>query len=288
MTEPATTVASPAHRAEGPPPRPRLVLVAGHRSGVAPFEAWLATHPDVAWIGPDDYADVDGDASSFPRNTREPGYTRDPAMPDAFASIAHRLERRLDRAVGCIGWRPGYAVEVPHVLWHAIEHLPDARFLFCLRHPVAAAWHRYHAARDRMPGTFDEAVETCLERMESVGSFERRGRWPVFLEDPDPVAMLLQGGVYAPAVSRTRRLVGPERVHVVTYEAVVRDPAAHRAAILDFLRLRPDDPSPPPPGAPPLDDVDIAPETRRRLERFYAPPDARLAEILEWSRAPWT
>lgn len=255
--------------------RPDLVLCAARGSGVDPFLRSLEAHPDLAFVGAEDFDDAAGDADTFPLNTFDPAYTGAPGCDDAFDAIARRGAGRARH----IAWRPGFAIEWPHVLTIAAERLPDARVLFCLRDPVVATHARHSAGGEGMPETLRAAVDASLARMAEAGRYEHRGRWPQLLENPTPLDLLLQSGVYEPAVRRALRRLPAGRVCVVAYE--------HLPAALDdvagFLDIDRDGFGPFAAAPPPTIDA----EASRALAAWFDPWNRRLFGLLGWPSTTW-
>lgn len=178
-----------------------MVLAPHGTPGGDGLDAILAAHPDVGLVGPDDFAEVDGDATNFPLNTFAPAWTDAPGCADAFEAIARQhADRRR------IAWRPAYGLEFPHVRTIIAEHLPAARIIAWLPDPVAAT-----AARLEGAGATAAASQA---RMEEISRFENRGKWERYLRKPDALSLVLQSGHYEPALTRYRQSFG-ERVHEV-------------------------------------------------------------------------
>jgi hypothetical protein len=152
---------------------------------------------------------------------------------------------------------------------------PDARAVVLLRDPVERAWSHWRERTRRGLETlsFEDALAVEDERLRTLPSNERAN-----------VAYRGQGR-YADLLPAWQEAFG-DRLLVVFAEELFADPVATYARVLAFLGLEPFDlasyeawnrhPSP--------DRVD--PATRASLAAFYAPFDARLADLL--GRAlPW-
>lgn len=258
--------------------RPNLVVCAGHDSGVEPIWHALSAHPDIGTVGPDDFDDVLGDAAAFPIVKEiEPVYTSATDCADAFDAIARRTAGRHRY----IAWKPGYALEWPHVLTITSEHLPEACLLFCLADPVTATYNRYMMQRDELPGSLDAAVDASIERMEEFSRFENRGNWNKSITASNALDLLLQSGVYYPTVRRALKRA-PQQVFVVPFERLP-EKLTEVAAYLDL------DPEPLLDAFKPADSQwdDLAIKTKERLAQWFDPWNQRLFELLDWPADTW-
>ena len=260
--------------------RPNVIFIAGRDSGIETCLGAIASHPEIAALETDDFAHVPGGLERFPLNSFDPAFTDSPDHANAFEAIASRFAGSARHIL----WQPGYAIELPHVGWIASQHVPDARILFCLRDPVEAAWTRWQRRRNELAPTIHETIEQCLDAMESVGRFENRGKWGSFLDDPTPISLFLQSGVYAPVVRRWCAAYPSTHVYLIAYETFLRDPARELVRAARFLSIDPARFRAPvfsPSGA------EIPTQARERLESFYAPFNARLRAQVKGFRPPW-
>lgn len=202
-----------------------------------------------------------------------------------LARRLRRRERTLGRRVVTGEATPIYLVD-PQSQQRMLDLLPNARFVVLLRDPVARAYSQYRLLVRRYDQ--DQVFEALLEKD------------PV-LTSPDPVALMrreeplfqtfqkgtmIARGLYVYQLERLFERVPRERVLVLGFESMARDEAAGYERVTRFLGLEPFVPDsfariqPPEPGDP------LAPETRARLETFFAPHNERLFALLG-ERMPW-
>lgn len=156
------------------------------------------------------------------------------------------------------------------------KHLPDVKLIVVLRDPVQraySAWNMYRQfqhhplyAHLHDPRSFEQAVDDELNGRTTVGAH-----------------LYLARGQYATLLRRYFDLFGRDRVLVVRYDRLDRDPAAVMAECCAFLGLEPyagepaklkvrDNVRPYKGGLPP--------ELRNRMEVYFAPAMAELERLL--------
>lgn len=176
---------------------------------------------------------------------------------------------------------PYYLFE-PRVPARVREVVPDVKLVVLLRDPVDRAFSHYH--NNRRLGREDLAFEDALaaEAGRLAGEEER------LLADPRAVSLrhkwysYLRRGLYAEQLLRWRACFPAEQMLVLDAGRLFSEPRAVLAEVLAFLGV---DPWVPPSVTPRNEgrhgDV-MRPETRARLEDFFAPHERRLAGLIGW------
>lgn len=163
---------------------------------------------------------------------------------------------------------------------HAL--LPDVKLVMLVRDPVDRAFSHYHnnrrLGRERL--SFEEAIDAEEERL--AGEEER------MLADPGYVSLVhkrfsyLARGLYAEQLLRWRRFFAAEQMLVVDAGRLFADPRVVVAEVVSFLGLDPWTPT----DCPPLNEGrhgdSMQPQTRTRLEAFFAPHEQRLVDLIGW------
>ena len=246
---------------------PDIIVLGTKRGGSTSLAAYLYAHPQVL--------------PPVPARLAPKGVRAFDEHPDRgrwwyrshFATVFVRGSARRRRRFA--------AESTANYLFHAEQAAraatlaPQARAVVLLRDPVERAWSHWRERTRRGLETlsFEDALAAEDERLRSLPSAERAN-----------VAYRAQGR-YADFLPSWQEAFG-DRLLVVFAEELFADPGATYARVVAFLGLEPfalasyeawnRQPSP--------DRVD--PETRASLAAFYAPFDARLADLL--GRAlPW-
>jgi hypothetical protein len=159
------------------------------------------------------------------------------------------------------------------------KDLPGVRLVVMLRDPAERAYsaHAHEYARGFETEPFEKALE--LEEERNRGEEERLRSDPAAHSFHHQHHSYLVRGRYIEQLERLERLFGRERIHVLESQAFFKEPEPVFAALTRFLGLpdastirfekrnaRPRD--------------TMSPELRARLEEYYEPYDARLAEWL--------
>jgi hypothetical protein len=160
---------------------------------------------------------------------------------------------------------------------HAL--VPDARLIVLLRDPVRRAYSHYWHERDkgREPLSFEDAIAAEPERIEreharlGSGEIERSAAHQYF--------SYLARGHYAEQLARWLELYPRDQLLVLRFEDLAREPLPVLNRTLDWLGLPPMASARLEPrntrSYPPLD-----PATAVRLQQYFAPHNAALAELL--------
>lgn len=181
----------------------------------------------------------------------------------------------------------------PYYLFHpsapqrVAETLPEARFVVLLRDPVERAYSHYRHTRayGAEPLSFADALAAEERRLAAAlrqGPDTREAH--AALRNHSYAAR----GRYAEQLQRWFAHVPRQRIHVIRSEDLYADPAAVYADLLRFLGLDPFTPAAfgrhtRTGGAGP---TGLDPSVRAELADYFAPHNARLAELLGWSD-PW-
>jgi hypothetical protein len=250
-------------------PLPDLYLVGAPKAGTTTVARWLSQHPAVYWSVPKEPYYW---ATDYPRMRAHYGFDTRGAYERLYASEqAFRARHRGDGSTTYL-----YSeTAVPAIR----EAVPDARFLVCLRNPVdlvisyhrtqlialnedepdfAKAWHRH--LDGVLPGT-DPLDEKLLD-------YPRVGRLGTALE-------------------RLLRVVSRDRVHLVVFDDLVRDPEGTWQALASFVGI---DPRHLPPFAAtnPSDKAPRWPALRRLTHRPPPAFEPGVRRLRQWSRTTRT
>lgn len=161
--------------------------------------------------------------------------------------------------------------------------LPGVRVVFILRDPVERAWSNY--LWSRMNGLEDESFERALEleerRESGLRSDQRYSR---------PHAYLSRG-LYARMLEPWFAMLPRASILCLRFEDIASRPADIAERLHRFLGL-------PPRGADVVGlgvinpsargQSELAPQTRRRLQSYYAQPNSRLAQVLGSAFEVWS
>lgn len=204
--------------------RPDFLLLGAAKCGTTSLASYLAQHPQI--------------------------FFSEPKEPLFFEA---EYEKGLDwywqryfrgwRGEPVVGEGRVWNLYLPFVAPRIAEALPDARLVALLRDPVERAhshwWHRH--SRGEEPLGFEEAVAADRARIDRGERFEGQEgarRWREGLY-PHSVATrhraLLDPGFYAEQIERYLALFPRERLHVILYDDLARDPEGVLRALFRFL-----------------------------------------------------
>ena len=250
--------------------RPAFVIIGAQKSGTTSLLNYLKRHPAVEAPGKKElkYFDVDWQrgvrwyAGHFP-----------------LEPVARVRERSRGVRIMVGEKSPSYLFyPAAPARCHAL--LPDARIIALLREPCdrALSHYQHNHRRGREPETFEGALER--ERTHLAEEFARHDR-PDGCDDPRLMHWsYLARGRYAEQLERWLALYPRERVLVLRAEDLFHRPAETFARVVSFLglpRWLPESFETYNPGGKydPL-----APETRARIRAYFAPHNARLADLV--------
>jgi hypothetical protein len=203
---------------------PDLFIVGAPKSGTTSLYEWLKGHPEV-----------------FMTPVKEPCYfSRDLAADKSGNFLRYEVDRErylalFDAAgsakrVGEASTRYLYSTEAAGLI---AREKPDARIVAILRNPVdmIASLHAHKLAGDTedLP-SLEDALDAEADR--------RAGRR--IPRDSNPhLATYRDRARFGEQVPRWIKAFGRERVHVILFEEMIRDPATHFRRLLEFLDVDP-------------------------------------------------
>jgi hypothetical protein len=202
-------------------PLPDLYLVGAPKAGTTTIARWLSRHPEVYWSVPKEPYYW---ATDYPRMRAHYGFDTREAYERLYASKpALRARYRGDGSTTYL-----YSeTAVPAIC----EAVPDARFLVGLRNPVdlVISYHRTQLiALNEDEPDFAKAWHRHLDGV---------------LPDADPLDEKLldypRVGRIGAALEQLLRVVPRERVHVVVFDDLVRDPEEAWHALASFVGIDP-------------------------------------------------
>jgi hypothetical protein len=249
--------------------RPGFIMIGGQRCGTTSFFRTLRAHPQLMsarYRKGINYFDLNYDRGlnwylgHFPveqvARTRTSGY----GEPVAFEAS-------------------GYYLYHPFAIERLARDLPDVKLLVMLRDPVERAFsaYKHEYARGYEQETFERALELEDERL--AGEADRMRDDISYESLSHRHHSYRHRGHYAEQLERVLAHFPAGQLHVMDSEAYFAEPARQYRAVLEFLGLRPFEPSTfaqvnARPGAP------MPPETRKFLEEYFIPHNERLAELL--------
>ena len=256
-------------------PLPEFLVIGAKKGGTTSVANWLAQHPHVLPMFPrvqraksPHYFDIN--------YWRGEAWYRSHFHTEAFRRLH---ERRT-------GVRPIAGESSPYYLFHPAaaqrihDTVPGVKLVAVLREPVGRAYSNYCDRRatgnEDLP-TFEAAVEAEPARLAGFTAEQLRAPH-AYSFDHDHHSYLARGH-YAEQLRRYFALFDREQMLVLSADVVRRDPTASWGRLEAFLGLdsvgidltlynvRS--------GYPP-----IAPETRARLQEYYAPHNQELYELL--------
>jgi hypothetical protein len=163
---------------------------------------------------------------------------------------------------------PSYLFD-PQVPERMARIVPEARLIALLRNPVDRAYSHYQmeVRRGKEARSFEEATEEEMTSVEGQG------------DTVDVRYAYLRRGLYAEQLERFSFFADRDRLLVVKSENLFTRRLEVLDGVLTFLKLPPFESTLAPPARratyEPMD-----PATRRRLERFFAPHNERLYDLL--------
>ena len=251
--------------------RPAFIIVGAQRAGTTTLYRVLEQHPAVA------RPTVNKGIAYFDlRNDRGLRWYR------GHFPLRWRARRRHGPDVVTFE-SSGYYLFHPLAAGRIARELPDVKIVVMVREPVERAYsaHRHELARGYETETFEEALDLEAERTD--GEAERIVADPAYESFHHRHHAYLARSRYSEQIDRFIDELGPDRVHIVDADAFFEDPVAEFERLRSWLGLpawqpekverwnaRPRSP--------------MSPELRERLDRYFEPYDARLAE--QMGRAP--
>jgi hypothetical protein len=171
----------------------------------------------------------------------------------------------------------GYYLFHPLAPSRIARDLPDVRVVVMVREPVERAYsaHRHELNRGFETEEFEAAIE--LEEQRTAGEAERMVADPAYSSFEHRHHSYLARSRYSEQIDRYIDALGEDRVYVVDADVFFADPAGEFERLASWLGLPPWQPDK-------VEQWNAQPRTpmradlRERLERYFEPYDARLAE----------
>jgi len=245
--------------------RPSFIIVGAQRAGTTTLYRILEEHPAVA------RPTVNKGIAYFDlENDRGPRWYR------GHFPMRWRARRRHGPNVVTFE-SSGYYLFHPLAPERIARELPDVKVVVMVREPVERAYsaHQHELARGYESEPFEVAVDLEPERTE--GEVERIVADPAYESFHHRHHSYLARSRYSEQIERYVAQLGPERVHIVDADAFFEDPVAEFERLRSWLGLpawqpekverwnaRPRSP--------------MSTELRERLDRYFEPYDAKLAE----------
>ena len=207
-------------------PSPNLLLIGGPKTGTTSLMQWLANHKQIHHPWPNESHFLMAGAAEFPTS---------PIHPKGTTILAPRAD--LD-GVGNFPWvmdKSTFHLYSDRALQAVKEHLPDAKVVITLRHPVdlMLSMHQEHNKRLVDYNTsLNEMLEICRSQ-----SFEAD------VNAPETYSFLRFPRMKEDTIRWTEAL--GDRVRVVPLSSIANDPLATMNEILTWLEIDtlPDDTS---------------------------------------------
>jgi hypothetical protein len=201
--------------------RPDTFIVGAPKCGTTALDHYLAHHPDV-------FVPADKDVRFFGRDLTVVSRLDEPAFLRRYAQRAGQ-RRALDSSV--------YSLLSKTAAWEIKAFNPDARVIIMLRDPLDVI--PAHHAQLQFNGLGEDEDLPLAEAL--AAEADRRAGRRVPPRTRVREALYYREVVdYAPQVARFLDAHGPERVHVVWFDAFKRDTAGSVREVLSFLGVDPD------------------------------------------------
>lgn len=208
-------------------PLPTFVIAGERRSGTTSLARWMECHPDVflhpaldmayfvesELVGRVEWLDGEIDPASWDKTHSPEGYAEKFAEGAGKKSIG-------EKSADYLFWRPSHE--------RLARFLPDAKFIFTLRHPIKRAyshyWHEVGRGREKL--SFEEALAAEDERL-------RTSAWA-----RDHLSYRTRG-FYEESLADFFEHIAPERVLITTVEENAKEPVAALQNVYRFLGVDP-------------------------------------------------
>ena len=245
--------------------RPSFVIVGAQRSGTTTLYRVLSEHPAI--VRPT----VSKGTGYF-----DVRYHRGPRWYFGHFPLAWPARRRHGPDATTFE-SSGYYLFHPLAAARIARDLPGVRVVVMVREPVERAYsaHRHELARGFETEPFEVALE--LEEERTAGEVEKILADPTYESFDHRHHAYLGRSRYSEQIDRLREELGPDRVYVVDADVFFADPGVEFERLRSWLGLPPWRPREVEQwNARPRTPMD--PELRARLEAYFEPYDARLAE----------
>ena len=249
-----------------PPPLPGLVIAGAMKAGTTSLFEYLAGHPQLV---PSRHKEVHFFDRGFHRGTG--WYRRRFRLPPAGGGGARTFESS-----------PYYMFE-PRVPARMRATIPEAKLVFLLRDPVDRAFSHYHNNRrlDREPLSFEDALDAEATRL--AGEETRLLADPRYTSRLHQRSSYLARGRYVEQLIRWREHFPAEQMLVLDAGRLFCEPRRVVAEVVAFLGLEPWEPGCLRPRNEGGYEAAMLPETRRRLDDYFAPWERSLRDLIGWA-----
>lgn len=211
--------------------RPTFFLLGATKAGTTSLHYYLSQHPDILMSDPKE--------PPFFRLEYERG-------PEWYWRTYYRRYAG-QRAAGDGAPQNLY---LPFVAARIAATVPEARLLALCRHPVdravSAWWHNVRIGVEPLP--FEAAIEKNLRRLERGPTFSDEREAARYLEVARvggnaalqrEFGFYVEPGHYADAIERYQALFGADRMKVLFFDDLARDPEGVTGDVVSFLGLPP-------------------------------------------------
>jgi hypothetical protein len=250
---------------------PDFLVVGATRCGSTSLHGWLVEHPYVAqtpkeihFFNMEYYRGEDWYRTHFPLEREREEFAREHGSPFVVGEATSSYLGHY--------WTPPRMRKV----------LPDARLIVALRDPVDRAYSRYHHFRRKgtnvepLP-TFEAAIAAEDERLR--GEEEREIADPHYFSWRVYRWGYLRTSRYAEHVERWLDVFPREQFLFLNFHEMIRDPRSALRRVYEHIGLPPYEHDELPALNAGTYDA-IAPETRARLDEYFAPHNERLRELV--------
>jgi hypothetical protein len=247
---------------------PDVVIIGAQRCGTTTLFHTLARHPQIA-------ASTTKEVHFFDNNYQRGQLWYRAHFPTVFE---RRWRERSGRPLLACEASPYYLFH-PHAPARLKALLPHARLIVILRNPVERAYsHYHHSVRrgyEQLP--FDEAVDREEERL--AGEVDRMLADPGYFSFPHQRRSYCNRGIYVDQLEAWCRLFPRDQLLILHLPDLTRAPALTWSRVFGFLNIEGQD----------LGEVkalsvggynELNEQSRRSLERWFRPHNARLFEWL--------
>lgn len=260
---------------------PDFLLIGAKRGGSTSFYFALLEHPRILPLFPS--------ARFLPKDNHTKGvHYFDTHHDQGSAWYRSHFPLTALRRAKLVGEGSPYYLFHPLAAERAAREAPDARILLVVRDPVERAFSHYRERRREGAeplGTFEEALAAEDERL--AGEAERILAEPGYRSYAHEQQSYRAQGEYAPHLRRWREFFPARQVHVLVAEEFYAHPQRACDEVAEFLGLEPARlPAAAGRAWNAAPNLDLAPATRRELERHYAPFNEDLAALLG-RELPW-
>lgn len=200
--------------------RPNFLLIGANKGGTTTLFNYLKNHPDI-------FVTDFKEPSFFIFENRTPGPVHAMSKPHKFPTTLEAYEKMFEgvttqKAIGecSTGYLTNKTV-IPRIK----ELLPDVKIIAVLRNPVDRAYSNYrdYVGRGIEHRTFKKAIHDEMAAMKSNQPYEYRP--------------FLRLGLYADSLSIYMDTFGRDKVHIILFEELAKDPLSVAKNLFRFLEV---------------------------------------------------